>query len=289
MRLSDDSTSTDTETAVESSTSEEMLNQGVMAVFQDSDPACNSELLSRIAALEERFKSFQEVLIDDSAYAGSSDVTDLTSWLGQMETKIAGHNLDPSATEESDVGSEQPESQKSEKKEEKKEPVKKKEEEVEERLDEEKGIIQTIEELLAEPTEISSQMLLSAPELQATNERLKALAHNLNDQLHGLRDKVFLLDHELKRMAKGVEFALMRAKFAGVNEMVSFFKVSFFRWDKITILIITIVLYKDGKSNTNLQTCIFSSPEPRDSQGELIVYPLSRRPSVIRRPSVHHF
>ena len=34
----------------------------------------------------------------------------------------------------------------------------------------------------------------------------------------------------------------------------------------------------------------FSSPEPLGSQGELIVYPLSRRPSVVYRPSVvHHF
>ena len=39
---------------------------------------------------------------------------------------------------------------------------------------------------------------------------------------------------------------------------------------------------------------IISSPEPLGSQGELIVYPLSRRPSSsvrpsVRRPSVHHF
>ena len=31
---------------------------------------------------------------------------------------------------------------------------------------------------------------------------------------------------------------------------------------------------------------VFSSPEPLGSQGELIGYPLSRRPSVLRRPSV---
>ena len=31
---------------------------------------------------------------------------------------------------------------------------------------------------------------------------------------------------------------------------------------------------------------IFSSPEPLGSQGELIVYPSSRRPSVVRRPFV---
>ena len=194
----------------------------------DTEGEPDTELLDRIIALEDRFKSFQEVLIDDSAYAGSSDVTDLTSWLGQMETKIAGHSLEPSVVEESDVGSEKPESQKPEKAEERRESLKPKEE-VEERFEEEQGIIQTIEEILTEPTEISSQMLLSAPELQATNERLKALAHNLNDQLHSLRDKVFLLDHELKRMAKGVEFALMRAKFAGANEMVSFFTFHLFQ------------------------------------------------------------
>ena len=33
----------------------------------------------------------------------------------------------------------------------------------------------------------------------------------------------------------------------------------------------------------------FSSPEPLDSQGELIVYPSSRRPSASVGPSVHHF
>ena len=33
--------------------------------------------------------------------------------------------------------------------------------------------------------------------------------------------------------------------------------------------------------------CLFSSPEPLGSQGELIVYPSSRRPSVVR-PSVVH-
>ena len=37
------------------------------------------------------------------------------------------------------------------------------------------------------------------------------------------------------------------------------------------------------------KVAVFSSPEPLGSQGELIVYPSSRRPSV-RRPSyVHHF
>lgn len=65
----------------------------------------------------------------------------------------------------------------------------------------------------------------SSAELQQANNKLKSLAFVLNDQLVSVRDKIFGLDHELKRMAKGVEFALMRAKVAGMNELVS--KTSF--------------------------------------------------------------
>ena len=61
----------------------------------------------------------------------------------------------------------------------------------------------------------------SSAELQVANYKLKHLAFVLNDQLVAVRDKIFVLDHELKRMAKGVEFALMRAKVAGMNELVS--------------------------------------------------------------------
>ena len=212
-----DSSTTDTDTAIESS-SEELLS-----AYQDSQQggfAAYDELAKKVAALEERFRSLQELLADDSAY--SSDVTDLASWLGQMETKIAGHIAEPT---EEEVDSGKDESIKTEKTEEKKElppkRVETKEKVVEERLGEEHDIKEEIDEILGGISAVNSQMMLSAPELQATNDRLKKLAHNLNDQLHGLRDKVFLLDHELKRMAKGVEFALMRAKFAGANEMVS--------------------------------------------------------------------
>ncbi|XP_078317091.1 uncharacterized protein LOC111119255 isoform X3 [Crassostrea virginica] len=59
----------------------------------------------------------------------------------------------------------------------------------------------------------------SSAELQVANYKLKNLAFVLNDQLVAVRDKIFVLDHELKRMAKGVEFALMRAKVAGMNEL----------------------------------------------------------------------
>ena len=36
-------------------------------------------------------------------------------------------------------------------------------------------------------------------------------------------------------------------------------------------------------SRFNCVVCVFSSPEPLGSQGELIVYPSSRRPSSVRR------
>ena len=56
----------------------------------------------------------------------------------------------------------------------------------------------------------------------------------------------------------------------------------------------TAIFHGCKNGNLSLKKCyIFSSPEPLGSQGELIVYPLSRRPSVVRpssvRPSVHHF
>ena len=211
------STGTDTDTTIESS-SEELLSayQASQGSFEAYD-----ELAKRIALLEERFKTIQEVLVDDSAY--SSDVGDLTSWLAQMENKIASHVPDQ-PTEEVEIESEKVESIKPEEK--KEQPVAKKvevkeKEVVEERLDEEQELKAEIEEILRDVSDVDSQMLLSAPELQATNDRLKKLAHTLNEQLHHLRDKVFLLDHELKRMSKGVEFALLRAKLAGANDMVS--------------------------------------------------------------------
>lgn len=71
----------------------------------------------------------------------------------------------------------------------------------------------------------SPERPFSSAELQQANNKLKNLAFVLNDQLVSVRDKIFCLDHELKRMAKGVEFALMRAKVAGMNELVS--KTSF--------------------------------------------------------------
>ncbi|XP_052069679.1 uncharacterized protein LOC127708654 isoform X2 [Mytilus californianus] len=58
-------------------------------------------------------------------------------------------------------------------------------------------------------------------DLVISNNKLRILAFILNDQLHNVRDKIFNLDQELKKMAKGVEFALLRAKVAGMGEMDS--------------------------------------------------------------------
>lgn len=230
---------TDTDTAIESSTSEELL-----AAYTESQLGGSAQvemLTQRMAALEDRLKTFQETLLDDSAYA-SSDVTDLTSWLGQMENKIAGHITEPSTADEEEsaklestaVDEQAKKDKEKEKEKEKEEKQKKKDEAVAERVDAEQEIKQGLEEILEDISTISSQTMLSAPDLQATNERVKKLAYNLNDQMHQIRDKVFLLDHELKRMAKGVEFALMRAKVSGINEMVSldsyllYFSIFFF-------------------------------------------------------------
>ncbi|WAQ96893.1 QRIC2-like protein [Mya arenaria] len=223
-------TSTDTE---KESSDEENIGDFMpynMQVFEE-----------RLKVLEDRFRLFQQNIIDDSAY--QSEVTDLSGWLAQMESKIQG-NRDTSSPEESEVNSgkeeakpaekaeeakpaeKDEEAKPAEKAEEAKEPKqeeqvdkkkKKQEESVAERLNEEAELRHELEVILDENDiqVTSSQILLSAPELQATNEKLKKMAYSLNDQLHSLRDQVFLVDQEIKRMAKGVEFALMRAKVAG--------------------------------------------------------------------------
>ena len=210
-----------TDTDIEPSSSEE-----IMAAIQGDQTTtiALTSLQERLGMLEDRFKLFQGMLLDDSAY--HSDMSDLTSWLAQMESKIADNLTDMGSVEEP----EEPETSQVEEvkkkpsvdkhfestKEEKPEPPKKRKprEEVEERLTEEEAYKQDLDEILEDSA-------LVVPELNETNDKLKKLAYSLNDQLHGLRDKVFLVDQELKRMAKGVEFALMRAKVAGISEMVS--------------------------------------------------------------------
>ena len=195
----------------------------------------NWELLdTRLKLLEDRFQLFQKSILDDTQF--QAEVTDLTSWLSQMENKIAG-NLDVQE-EEQDMGEEEEVTGKAEeaetetegtekknKKEKKKEKKQsEREEAVIERLEQEAELKHDLDSILdaSDTSYMSSPMTGSlGPELYATNERLKKLAYNLNDQLHSLRDKVFLVDHELKRMAKGVEFALMRAKVSGADDMVS--------------------------------------------------------------------
>ncbi|XP_053385599.1 myosin-3-like isoform X3 [Mercenaria mercenaria] len=217
--------STDTDTLTESSDDEQLF-----AAFggHSMSNIALSALQQRLTILEDRFKLFQENLLDDSAY--QTDVADLTGWLAEMENRIAGNTEDITAANESDVDSGKGKSEKPDEKPAEKEtkpvvekPKKTKEDAVVERLEEEAELKHEIEEIFCDATvvEVSSQVMLSAPELQATNEKLKNLAFTLNEQLHGLRDKVFLVDHELKRMAKGVEFALMRSKVAGANEMDS--------------------------------------------------------------------
>ncbi|XP_052261952.1 centriolin-like isoform X3 [Dreissena polymorpha] len=221
---------TDTET---SELSDEEIFSNIVAV-----PVPNFAVLdSRLKILEDRFKLFQESILSDSAY--DSDVTDLTSWLSHMENKIAS-SLNLTTPEESDVDSkkesdkfdkveerkpvvEMPKKAKEEKVGEKEKPKKKrKEEAVAERMEEEAGFKQSLALILEDRNQqVSSPILLSSPDLEATNEKIKQLAFNLNDQLHSLRDKVFLVDHELKRMSKGVEFALMRTKVVGGHDMDS--------------------------------------------------------------------
>ena len=215
-------------------------------------------IAQKVKTLEERFKLMQEMMMDDSAY--QSDVTDLKSWLAGMETRtdpFADIPVTP-ATEEAGSASEK-ESEKNvnelketkppspvqskkdtsapppapapEKKRRKKMPAVKAQEEVKPSMSDEtvqrhmkyeedimhiftgEGEIEVVEDDTPSPAFVG--------DLSVTNNKIKTLAVVLNDQLKEVRDKIFTLDHDLKRMARGVEFALLRSKVAGMNDLVS--------------------------------------------------------------------
>ena len=164
----------------------------------------------KVEILEDRFKLFQEMAVGDNAY--QNNVSNLKSWLNTMENRpdpLEGLSQSPSDTA--------------------------KEEEEEE---EEEDIVHNVEQggtpasLRQELMEIFTKEHVEEIEDQSSpvevvgdiiicNNKLKILAYIVNDQLHNVRDKIFTLDQDLKKMAKGVEFAMLRAKFAdGSNEMV---------------------------------------------------------------------
>ncbi|XP_048760461.2 uncharacterized protein LOC125669761 isoform X2 [Ostrea edulis] len=68
---------------------------------------------------------------------------------------------------------------------------------------------------------LPEEQALTNVDLQIANSMLKNLAMVLNNQLGQVRSKIFSLDNELKRTAKGVEFAMLKAKVTGVNELDS--------------------------------------------------------------------
>lgn len=235
---------------------QDLNKQELMAIAIDA-------LSNKVTVMEDRLKVFQDMMMDDSAY--QSDVTDLRSWLTGMENRP-----DPFAdleitTSENEIPAKPP-TPKASVHEVKKEPVKetkpepKKEHPPENEKKEQK--VSSTENLLnikleqdimdiftksateAEDqiVEIKEMLNVSSDDMVKAHNKIRTLAVVLNDQLQDVREKIFTLDHDLKRMARGVEFALLRSKVAGMNDLVSsllfllcFFQSLFFSYFRETV------------------------------------------------------
>ncbi|KAJ8317816.1 hypothetical protein KUTeg_004630 [Tegillarca granosa] len=214
----------------------EPTSEGILADIHEREmqKIAMEALLLKVNTLEDRFRVLQEMSVsDDSAY--QSDVSDLKGWLNQMEKRedpLAGMRTTASVTP--------PSSTEPKKKTSEEDAIEKttsgttasKSEELKKKYDEKfTAEIMEIFETLDQPDEPSPMTppntedlpLQSPVALYDTNKKIKALAQVLNDQLHTLRDKLFALDHDLKRMAKGIEFALHRARGGGMSDMEKLF------------------------------------------------------------------
>jgi len=214
-------------------------------------------LSQKVQILEDRLKVFQDMVMDDSAY--QSDVSDLKSWLTNMENrpdpladleitssdkdiaskspptevaaKSSSHTPPTQKKSEKSVKSPKKTEKKKEEEGEKKETkATRSEESLQRNMNFELDIMNVFTqppttegdtEDQQQPTDVQMTGYIAGAELATTNNKIKTLAVVLNDQLHSMRDKIFTLDHDLKRMARGVEFALLRAKVAGMNDLVS--------------------------------------------------------------------
>lgn len=213
---------------------QEPTNESMMADVHEREmqKIAMEALLQKVNMLEDRFRVLQEMSVsDDSAY--QSDVSDLKGWLTQMEKRedpLAGMRTTVSVTPPSSTEPKKKPSDEDAIVETTSEPAASKSEELKKQYNEKfTAEIMEIFEALDQPEEPSPMTPPNTEELPVqspvalydTNKKIKALAQVLNDQLHTLRDKLFALDHDLKRMAKGVEFALHRAKGGGMSDMVS--------------------------------------------------------------------
>ncbi|XP_060066599.1 glutamine-rich protein 2-like [Ylistrum balloti] len=227
---SDESGSGDETTETDSQEMLEELNkQELMAIAIDA-------LSNKVTVLEDRLKVFQDMMMDDSAY--QSDVSELRSWLTGMENRQDPFaDLDVTSSE-NDIPTKPPSpkvSSSSEKPEVKTEADETKEKESPQTKKKKASSTENVvnmkfeQEIMDIFTKSSSDVegqvdevkMMASEELTKANNKIQTLAVVLNDQLQDVRDKIFTLDHDLKRMARGIEFALLRSKVAGTNDLDS--------------------------------------------------------------------
>lgn len=219
--------------------SESMYFKNTKASDWVSDPSALQDLKIKVESLEEKVRLFQNLFQEDSGYG--SDFSGLKSFLTDVETHsnkiledISQISQDSEKLiEDKDGKDETPEKAGSQKRISVSEESKKHSYDI--------LSIFGMGSFASSQTNASLAALLEKPsvemeaitegdngdlhqlssEMNTTNQKLKQLATVLNGQLRTMRTKVGTLDQEMRRMAKGVEFALLRTKVAGASNMVS--------------------------------------------------------------------
>ncbi|XP_046359382.2 uncharacterized protein LOC124137222 isoform X2 [Haliotis rufescens] len=182
------------------SLSHNQSSQELLAILRSraSDSEAFEQLISRLGNLEDNFKNLQQAIlnpmaIEDSGFS-SEPFGDLPSCFSDMDEKIV--MLSPVSSNVTDPASEG------------------------ESKGQKKGSLKKGHDI-GDSTEDESDTynLNLGSELNRTNEKLKHLRRALDDQMGEVRNKIFALDHDLKRMAKGVEFALRQSRVKGLSNM----------------------------------------------------------------------
>ncbi|XP_067670768.1 uncharacterized protein [Haliotis asinina] len=205
------------------SLSHNQSSQELLAILRSrvSDSEAFEELISRLGNLEDNFKNLQQAILNplttDSGFS-TEPVSDLRSFLSDMEEKIGVLSREPSnVTHVTDPASEGESKGKRS--------HLKRGHDIRE-IPEEGTVDRQLSSLYDSTDDESGtdHLNTASVELRSTNEKLTQLRCALDEQIGEVMNKVHNLDHDLKRMAKGVEFALMKSRVSGLSDMVSITK-----------------------------------------------------------------
>ncbi|KAL3876979.1 hypothetical protein ACJMK2_034749 [Sinanodonta woodiana] len=179
--------------------------ESASSISVESFPTDFGSFEKRLKVVEEGLKALKNNFVSTNNFQFQPDGDSLPNWLSKMELDVQEYLTTLTNSLSSIPG--KVNSEKS------KENLKKEESKLEN-----VNLVTMMEEgMKAIDAQSSSDPSVCNP----TNQKIRDLASILNEQLHIVREKVFVIDHQLRQMAKGVEFALFRARAIGTSDMDS--------------------------------------------------------------------